>query len=272
MKITCSMCQAKQMIPCGSHSTHFESFLIVSTKTGKKKVFENQWWNLRPGMTFEQREWAIGMLTAGMSARDVARHFKRHESTIMDYWTDFSKLGTSRTDPDQADRIKPCRGKTVFSRLHLDATDGITESVVVPYLQQHNVGIFQHDNARPNTARHTQNILRIHDVNVLQWPAKSPDLSPIEHLWDHLGRQLRERHGINNIPYLERALRAELVRIPSQVIRKLICSMRRHCLAVLAANGGHTRYWAVSEFLRLNTPPPPFISNMPETKRRRIME
>ena len=33
-------------------------------------------------MTFEQREKAIGMLTTGMSARDIARHFKRHESTI----------------------------------------------------------------------------------------------------------------------------------------------------------------------------------------------
>ena len=36
----------------------------------------------RPGMTFEQRERAIDMLTAGMSARDVARHFQRHESTM----------------------------------------------------------------------------------------------------------------------------------------------------------------------------------------------
>ena len=36
----------------------------------------------RPGMTFEQRKRAIGILTAGMSARDVARHFQRHESTI----------------------------------------------------------------------------------------------------------------------------------------------------------------------------------------------
>ena len=57
--------------------------------------------------------------------------------------------------------------------------DGIIEPVIVPYLQQHNVGIFQHDNARPHTARHTQNILRIHNVNVLQWPVRSPDLSPI---------------------------------------------------------------------------------------------
>ena len=36
----------------------------------------------RPGMMFEQRERTIGMLNAGMSARDVARHFQRHESTV----------------------------------------------------------------------------------------------------------------------------------------------------------------------------------------------
>ena len=76
----------------------------------------------------------------------------------------------------------------------------------------------------------------------MQWPARSPDLSPNEHLWDHLGRQVRERHDVNNVRDLERALQAESVRIPLLVIRKLICSMRRRCLAVLAANGGHTRY------------------------------
>ena len=124
--------------------------------------------------------------------------------------------------------------------------DGIIEPVVVRYLQQHTVGIFQHDNARPHTARHTQNIFRIHNVNVLQWPARSPDLSPIEHLWDQLGRQVRERHDVNNIRNIERALQAEWVRIPLQVIRKPICSMRRRCPAV--------------------------ISRRPETKRRKIME
>ena len=109
-------------------------------------------------------------------------------------------------------------------------------------MQQHYVGIFQHDNARPHTARHTKNILRIHNVNMSQWPARSPDLSPIEHLCDHLRRQVRERHDVNNIRDLERALQAEWVRISLQVIRKLICSMRRRCLVVLAADGGHTRY------------------------------
>ena len=147
--------------------------------------------------------------------------------------------------------------------------EGMIECAVVPYLQQHKVGIFQHDYDRPHTARRTQNILRIHDVSKLQWPARSLDLSPIEHLRDHLRRQVRERHDVNKIRDLERALQAECVKIPLQVIRKLTCSMRRLCLAVLFANGGHTRYRAECESLRLT---PQFISRTPETKRRKIME
>ena len=45
-------------------------------------------------------------------------------------------------------------------------------------------------------------------------------------------------------PYLELKMTTTIgrVRIPLQVIRKLHCSMRRRCLAVLGANGRHTRY------------------------------
>ena len=47
----------------------------------------------RPEMTFEQRERAIGMLTTGMSARDVAQHFQRHESTISRLLNRFQQTG-----------------------------------------------------------------------------------------------------------------------------------------------------------------------------------
>ena len=53
----------------------------------------------RPGMTFEQRERTIGMLTSGMSARDVAQHFQRHESTISRLLNRFQQTGNVADRP-----------------------------------------------------------------------------------------------------------------------------------------------------------------------------
>jgi len=78
---------------------------------------------------------------------------------------------------------------------------------------------------------------------VLPWPALSPDLSPIEHLLDELGRRVRHRQ---NPPETLQRLRDVLVHesnnIPQAFIQRLIGSMRWRCEAVVAARGGHTRY------------------------------
>ena len=68
----------------------------------------------RPGMTFEQRDKAIGMLTAGMSARDVARNFQRHESTICRLLNRFQQTG-NRLRSGRPRKTTPREGRFLTS-------------------------------------------------------------------------------------------------------------------------------------------------------------
>ena len=64
---------------------------------------------------------------------------------------------------------------------------------VVPFLQAHRDMTFQHDNATSQSAISVRDFLQDRNVNVLPWLAKSPDLNPIEHVWDLLDQRVRAR-------------------------------------------------------------------------------
>lgn len=58
---------------------------------------------------------------------------------------------------------------------------------------------FQHDNARAHTMRASVDFFNQNNVAVLKWSAYSPELSldfsPIDHLWDNIGRRLSQGHS-----------------------------------------------------------------------------
>ena len=113
---------------------------------------------------------------------------------------------------------------------------------VLPLMQQNGTR-FQHDNARPRTARITTALLTNSDVAVLPWPSKSPDLNPIEHIWDDLDRRVRQgQPQPQSFQQLVNALQDEWNNIPQQAVRTLISSMGLRCQAVIDSRGGHTRY------------------------------
>jgi hypothetical protein len=122
--------------------------------------------------------------------------------------------------------------------------DEIIAPIVLPFLRRHRFShVFQQDNARCHVSRVSMDFLNEYHIRTIPWPALSPDLSPFEHLWNELGR--RVRNGLNppeTLDELRRVLIQEWNNIPLAVIRNLIGSMRRRCQAVINARGGHTRY------------------------------
>ena len=75
----------------------------------------------------------------------------------------------------------------------------ILQPEVVPFLQRHGPAILMHDNVRLHVARICRQFLNRNNVNVLPWPAVSPDMNPIEHISDYLGRKVRARGNVHNL-------------------------------------------------------------------------
>ncbi|GFU35649.1 DDE_3 domain-containing protein [Trichonephila clavipes] len=73
----------------------------------------------------------------------------------------------------------------------------ILRPYVGPFLNGLPGVIFQQDNTRPHTARVAQDFLR--HFQTLPWVVRSPDLSPVEHLWDQLKRQMPSCHSRHDL-------------------------------------------------------------------------
>ncbi|GFW79895.1 transposable element Tcb1 transposase [Trichonephila clavipes] len=93
-----------------------------------------------------------------------------------------------------------CRDTLIMMRGTLTGqrfVDVILRPHVGPFLKGLPGAIFQQDNARPHTARVEQDFLP--PFQTLPWPARSPDLSPVEHVGDQLKRHMPSCHSVHDL-------------------------------------------------------------------------
>ncbi len=101
--------------------------------------------------------------------------------------------------------------------------------------------VFQQHNDPKHTALVVREWLLYNTPKQLHSPPQSPDLNPIEHLWDYVERQLH-KHTITSKATLKEAIRHEWARVPPEFTQKLVSSMNNRLKAVLDSKGGPTRY------------------------------
>ena len=146
-------------------------------------------------------------------------------------------VGSNILEPEDT----PCARAGEFNCSTLPGWNSSTPLIPVMNVRRE---VLQQDNARPHTARVTMDFLAQNNVTVLPWASRSPDLNPIEHLWDNLDRCVRHRQQQSQtLQQLRDALQDEWRRIPQRHLRRLIHSMPNRCQAVIDARGGNTRYW-----------------------------
>ena len=92
-------------------------------------------------------------------------------------------------------------------------------------------------------AQVTNAYLECEKIGRMDWPARSPDLNPIEHVRDILQCAFSARPvQLRTLQELKDALVAEWRMIPQNRIQTLTMSMHSRCRGVIDAHGRHTRY------------------------------
>lgn len=203
---------------------------------------------------------------ASWTTRDWAKVLWSDESTF----TQFQQNRCSRVWREAKDKWLPsCLAATVkhspsrmhwgcFSRQRLGPLvplkGKVTGASHVETLRKHTIptfkrmfprgnGWFQEDNARPHKAKIASTFREKSGLRTLPWPAQSPDLNPIENLWAEVKKNLQNRkRQPSSLSALDRYVQQAWRAISKDLIENLVDSMPNRIQAVIAAEGGPTKY------------------------------
>ena len=131
--------------------------------------------------------------------------------------------------------------------LNGDGYVGILQNQLLPYCRK-TFGraferrlVFQQYNDPKHTCAKAKNWFLVHKVKQMTWPSQSPDMNPIENLWNDVKKVVREKKPAN-LNELERVIVEAWQNIPAERCAKLVDSMHARCRAVIESKGCATKY------------------------------
>ena len=135
------------------------------------------------------------------------------------------------------------KGTTVNSVRYLQ----ILETRMVPSASQLYQGgdfIFQDDGAPCHRSKVVKAWFEAHGITPMHyWPGQSPDLNPIENLWNIMKRMVNQSKPTGRVSLVEGIIRAWHHTVTIDTLQTLVESMPRRIAAVIAAKGCATKYW-----------------------------
>ena len=101
--------------------------------------------------------------------------------------------------------------------------------------------IFQQDNETPPTSTLLKRFFEENKIQLLPWPANSPDLNPIENIWGHISSELSKKN-IKSLNDLKNEISNIWENLDISKLQKLVNSMPNLLREVIENNGQYTNY------------------------------